>query len=126
MLLDTDVLIWNFRGNEKAANLLDNNPGFTISAVTYMEVLQGVKNGQEMKRIRRTLRQLKVSIEAIDAEISSRAVFLVEKYALSHNMQLSDALIASTAIATGETLITGNDKHYRFIEDLDIQVFRPS
>lgn len=38
MLIDTDVLIWAFRGNEKASDLLDNEPGFAISIVTYMEL----------------------------------------------------------------------------------------
>ncbi|MFW2610650.1 hypothetical protein [Aliarcobacter butzleri] len=40
-------------------------------------------------------------------------------------MQLADSLIASTAITYGMKLITANDKHYRVVKDLDLQVFRP-
>lgn len=125
MLIDTDVLIWAFRGNEKAADYLDDHPGFTISVVTYMELIQGVRNRAEAQLIRKTLRFWEARIEQIDENISSRAAFLVEEYALSHNMALADALIASSAQSFGETLMTANDKHYRFIPDLDIQVFRP-
>jgi predicted nucleic acid-binding protein len=52
-------------------------------------------------------------------------MFLVERYALSHSVNLSDALIAATAIQHGETLMTGNRKHYSVIPDLDISEFKP-
>ena len=35
MLVDTDVLIWNLRGNRAAAQRLDDATGFWLSAVTY-------------------------------------------------------------------------------------------
>lgn len=38
MLIDTDVLIWAFRGNERASDFLDDQQGFAISIVTYMEL----------------------------------------------------------------------------------------
>ena len=44
MLVDTDVLIWNLRGNRAAAQRLDDAPGFWLSAVTYMELVQGMRN----------------------------------------------------------------------------------
>lgn len=125
MLIDTDVLIWNMRGNTNAAELLDNAGGFTLSAVTYMELVQGARNKIELRTLRKTLQYWKASIHPLDSEISTRAMFLMETYALSHNMQMADALIASTAISLGETLLTANDKHYRMIDDLEIKVFRP-
>ena len=42
MLVDTDVLIWNLRGNVRAADRLDAMPGFQVSAVTYMALVPGV------------------------------------------------------------------------------------
>lgn len=41
-LVDTDVLIWNLRGNVRAADRPDAMPGFLVSAVTYMALVQGV------------------------------------------------------------------------------------
>ena len=46
ILVDTDVLIWNLRGNRKAADLLDTHPGFSQSAVSYMELVQVVRTSR--------------------------------------------------------------------------------
>lgn len=40
-------------------------------------------------------------------------------------MQLADALIGSTAVAYGLPLLTGNDKHYKIMKDVQIKKFRP-
>ncbi|MES9901149.1 MAG: type II toxin-antitoxin system VapC family toxin [Sedimenticola sp.] len=125
MLVDTDVLIWNFRGNLNAANMLDKADRFTISAVSYMELVQGVRNKGELQSLRRAIRFWGAAIQSIDTDISARAMYLVESYALSHGMQMADALIASTALSIGVPLLTANDKHFRQVDDLEIMVFRP-
>ncbi len=125
MLIDTDVLIWNLRGNTTAADLLDNAGGFTLSAVSYMELVQGARDNSELRALRRAIQYWKATIYHLDNEISSRAMFLMETHALSHNLQVADALIAATAMTLGQSLVTANDKHYRMIEGLDIEVFRP-
>lgn len=125
MLIDTDVLIWNLRGNERAASLLDENVPFSISVVSYMELLQGLRDKSELRVLRRAIRFWKADIIQIDADISHRAAFLVEEYALSHSMQMADALIAATALSLGTMLVTANDRHYRHVEELDLRVFRP-
>jgi predicted nucleic acid-binding protein len=125
MLVDTDVLIWNLRGDTGAAELLDNAGRFWVSAVTYMELVQGVRNKAELQALRRALRFWNASVQLLDSDISARAMFLVESYSLSHNLQMADALIAATALSLGLPLLTANDKHYRMIEGLEVQVFRP-
>lgn len=123
-LVDTDVLIWNFRGNPRAAKLLDGER-FALSAVTYMELLQGLRDKTELQTLRRALRFWQAETVHINEEISARAMFLVEEYALSHNMQMADALIAASALYLGSPLLTANDRHYRHITDLSIKLFRP-
>jgi predicted nucleic acid-binding protein len=49
----------------------------------------------------------------------------VENYFLSHSLELGDAIIASTALENQETILTGNDKHYKFISNIQIQKFKP-
>lgn len=49
MIIDTDILIWFLRGNEKARQAVLDNSGFSISAVTYMELVQGMKNKKEFR-----------------------------------------------------------------------------
>ena len=44
MLIDTDVLVWYMRGNERAKRVIKNSDGFSISVVTYMELVQGLRN----------------------------------------------------------------------------------
>jgi len=123
--VDTDVLIWYLRGNEKARDVIENNPGFSISVVTYMELVQGMRNQRELKELRRALRDWKVEIQYIDEEISSKAMFLVERHFLSDSMRLADALIASTALTNGISILTANDKHYKVVNQLEVKVFRP-
>lgn len=125
MQVDTDVLIWYLRGNEKARDVVENNPGFSISVVTYMELVQGMRNQRELKELRRALRDWKVEIQYIDEEISSKAMFLVERHFLSDSMRLADALIASTALTNGISILTANDKHYKVVNQVEVKVFRP-
>lgn len=125
MLIDTDVLIWNLRGNQQAADLLDHAGGFRLSAVSYMELIQGVRDKAELGILRRSLQYWDARVQPLDSDISARAMFLLETYCLSHGLQLADALIAATATSLGITLVTANDKHYRMIDGLEVQVFRP-
>ncbi|WP_024329269.1 type II toxin-antitoxin system VapC family toxin [Thioalkalivibrio sp. ALR17-21] len=125
MLVDTDVLIWNLRGNRKAGDWLDSSPGFTVSAVTYMELVQGLRNQAEFRMLRQAMSYWDATIQPVSEAISTRATFLVETYALSHNMQMADALVAATATQLGQPLVTANDRHYRHIEGLEIHLFRP-
>ncbi len=125
MLIDTDVLIWNLRGDQAAAELLDAHPGFIVSAVTYMELVQGLRNKSEFRALRQAMRQWRAEILPIDEQICARAVFLLEEHALSHGMKMADALIAASALDLGQALVTANDRHYRCIDGLSIEAFRP-
>ena len=124
-LLDTDVLIWYLRGNQNAYDLIHSIGEFAISAVTYMELVQGMRNKDELRNLKKALKQWRVKTIYMDNEISALALFYVEEYFLSHSMQLADALIGATCATHGMTLYTANDKHYKIIKDLDIFVFRP-
>jgi len=124
-LVDTDILIWYLRGNQNAYNLIHSIGKFAISAVTYMELVQGMRNKEELRNLKKALKQWQVKTIYIDNEISALALFYVEEYFLSHSMQLADALIGATCANFGMTLYTANNKHYQVIKDLDIFTFRP-
>jgi len=125
LIIDTDVLIWYLRGNEKAKEEVEANIPFSISAVTYMELIQGMKNKEEFRIFQKQIQKWNIDIIQIDKEISSRAIFYVQEYSRSHSMMLADALIAATVIQTSETLLTANDKHYKFIPNIECNRFEP-
>ena len=124
VLVDTDVLIWYLRGNEKAYKTIENLESFSISVVTYMELVQGMRNRKELNSLRQALHAWNCEILYITEGISAKAMFEVEQHFLSHAMQLADALIGSTAIVHGLPLLTGNDKHYKIMKGLLIKRFR--
>ncbi len=125
MIIDTDVLIWYVRGNEKAYQTVEESHKFYISVVTYMELVQGMRSKKELNKLRKALHIWNAKILYISEEISAKAMFYVEQHFLSHSMQLADALIGATAITYGSPILTGNDKHYKVMKDLQIKRFRP-
>ena len=124
MIVDTDVLIWYMRGDKNAFKVIENLNGFYTSVVTYIELVQGLRNKSELIELRKAYRLWNTKILYINEEISSKAMFYIERHYLSNSLQLADALIASTAITNGLSLLTGNDKHYKVIKELSISKFR--
>ncbi len=126
MVIDSDVLIWYMRGNAKAYKLLHKLNGFYISVVTYMELVQGMRNKGELIELRKALRDWNTKILYINEDISTKAMFYVERYYLSHSLRLADSLIAATAIVNGLPLLTANIKHYSMLSELEIKKFKPN
>ena len=126
MLIDTDVLIWLFRGHEQALQAIQNCESVSLSAVTYMELVQGMRSKQEFRLLRRTVHEQTWAVLPISDNVSHRAIVYIENYSLSHGLQMADALIASTAIEFGLSLMTGNHKHYKAIPELPIKRYRPN
>lgn len=124
MLVDTDVLIWYLKGNNNARQEVEALSGFFISVVTYIELVQGMRNKQELIALRRALRLWNAKVLYISEDVSAKAMFYVEQYYLSHSMQLADALISATAVANGLDLFTGNAKYYRVLKDISVKQFK--
>jgi predicted nucleic acid-binding protein len=125
MVIDTDVLIWYMKGNPNAYQMIENSKPFSISVVTYIELVQGMRDKDELNNLRRALNAWSSKILYISEEISVKAMFFVEQHYLSHSIQLADALIGATAISHGLPVLTGNDKHYKIFKGLQIKKFRP-
>jgi len=125
VLIDSDVLIWYMRGNENAKRIVAKAIPFNISVVSYMELVQGMRNKKELVLLKKYLKLWEVEIVQITSEISEMAMDFVEKYFLSNSMELQDALIASTSLIHNEILLTGNEKHYQFLPNIQINRFVP-
>ena len=125
MLIDTDVLVWLFRGRESARQAIEDCGNIELSAVTYMELVQGVRDKSELNLIRRTIADNQWRVIPIGEDICHRAMLYVENHVLKYGTRLADALIAATAIERGTVLLTANVRHYRFMPGSALQQFKP-
>ena len=126
MIVDTDIIIWYMRGSEKARQLIDGFDGFHLSVVSYIELLQGLRDKNEYRELRKAFNDWQVTIVQISEAVSTKAMFYVENFHLSHVLTIADALIAATAVNLGMPLHTGDEKHYRMIRGLELKKFRAS
>jgi len=126
VIIDTDVLIWYLRGNANAEKVIQENLPFNISLVNYLELIQGMRDKNELRVLQKQLRKWATRIIQINASISTYSMFLVENYFLSHSLETGDAIIAATALETNEVLLTANYKHYSFIPNIQVQKFNPA
>jgi predicted nucleic acid-binding protein len=124
LIVDTDVLIWYSRGFQKAIDFIHSLDRFNISVVTYIEIIQGVRNKKELNAFKKALGVLRAQVIQIDEFISTKAMFYVEQYALSHSMELADALIGASSVTKQIPLVTGNEKHYKHLPEIEIQKFQ--
>lgn len=124
MIFDSDVMIWFFRGNEKAARLLNREPLRMISQVTWMELVQGALNKRDLAQFKLGLRRMRMEIIPLDESIGNRAVEYLERHALKDGLMLGDALVGATAAKYGLPLATANIKHFRHLTGVVLHQFR--
>lgn len=124
-LFDTDVVIWMTRGNRAASAAINAAPSRALSAVSYMEYLHGARDAREVHAFKRYLNVLQFQILPVTEAITEQAVAIMEKHALSVRLDPEDALIFATALDYDIPLCSGNGKHFRDIEGIRAQVFRP-
>lgn len=120
ILCDTNIFIEIYRDNLDIIQTVKaiGQHKIAVSDVTCAELLYGARNKKELQTIRKDLN--KITVLPIETSISTLAVELVEKYALSHNLSLPDALIASTAIIHNIELYTLNFKDFRFLDKVKL------
>jgi len=76
VIVDTDVLIWYMRGNLKAQRAIDKLDAFSISAVTYMEILQGLRNKSELRSLRKFMTTRHIGFIPLDVDITVEHQFI--------------------------------------------------
>jgi len=125
MLVDTDVLIWHLRGYPQATRRLDELGALTLSAVSYLGVLQGMRNKAELVAVKKMLQHRMATLLPLSEAITQRAIELMESITLSHGLQMGDALIAATALEHGLPVLTANVKHFGAVQGLKVEAFLP-
>lgn len=120
ILCDTNILIEFYKDNEEVISALQEIglAELAVSVITVGELYFGARDRRELLKIKKHLAGL--SQIAVDPETSQLALSLLETYALSHRLNLPDAVIAATALRHDLSLYTFNVKDFRFIEGLSL------
>ena len=124
MLFDTDVLIWALRGHKKASRLIDDTQRPFVSIISYLELLQGARDRDDIRTIKNFLHDVGFEILPLTENTGHRAAIYMEQFVLGYSIGLADALIAATAADNNLPLVTGNKKHFSPITELEVVVFR--
>ena len=118
ILCDSNIFISAFNARKDAIEKLDEI-GFeniALSAITVMELYQGMGNKTELARMKKKIKYY--DVVQMDAEISMLAIRLIEKFKLSHGLQIPDAIIGATAAVHKIPLFTYNKKDFDFTPGL--------
>lgn len=124
MIFDTDVIIWLMRGKPEAAKAVSSVPNESryLSVITYMELVQGVRDKGELRFLKKMILQAGLAILPLSENIGRLASELMDKFKLSGGLEVQDALIAATTVEFRETLFTGNFKHFKLL-GIDVKHF---
>jgi predicted nucleic acid-binding protein len=110
-LVDTDVWIDFLRGVSQAVHFVDQLPDVVcISAISVAELYAGVREGKERVSLEDLLTALKIL--PLDDISATHGGLIRRDFGKSHDVGLSDALIAATALQHDCQLFTLNVKHY--------------
>ena len=112
--VDSDVLIWHLRGDQKALRFLqrlrdsEENELWT-GAMQRAEIVFFMKPEEETATLL-FLSQFKTA--SIDQRIVDAAATLYRRWQPSHGLDINDAILAATVIQTGGQIFCLNTKHY--------------
>lgn len=120
VICDTNIFISLFRNIQTTVEELEfiGSENVLIPSVSVMELYRGMQNKKGMAEMQRKLSHYNV-LHFTD-NVSKIAVSLINKYKLSHNIQIPDAIIGAMSIAYDIKLLTYNKKDFKFIPEIKL------
>jgi tRNA(fMet)-specific endonuclease VapC len=124
-LLDTDIVIYNMKGNVKLQENLRQhiNDSISISVITLMELYYGARKSEKVAANLAKLKTLEQAIEIIPVGLESTEIFGLLKAQLETEgnwLDDYDLIIASCAVAYNLTLVSNNTRHFERIDGLKL------
>ncbi|MTI86426.1 MAG: type II toxin-antitoxin system VapC family toxin [Balneolaceae bacterium] len=86
-----------------------------------MELYAGCRSKKELKKVDELLSGL--HIEFVTKPISQQALELMKEFRSSHGVEINDMLIAATSLDLKAKMISKNQKHYKFLPDIELLEF---
>jgi tRNA(fMet)-specific endonuclease VapC len=125
-LIDSDIIIYSLKKDKRVqANFLINEkiPKF-ISIITYGELLYGAKKSERIEKNLAEVYRIKILFPIIEIDLPIIEVFsdLKAKYSKTGIViDDFDLLIASTALAHNQILVTNNTRHFEKIAEIKLE-----
>ena len=124
MVLDTDTISYYLRGNEFVKEkFIEYQYQLSSTTVNYSELIYGLKK-RDNKKYLPTVEIIFDNIKVYDFDKKSAKIFATLKADMGKKGLVvadMDLMIASIAIANGETLISNNLKHFSKIDILSVE-----
>lgn len=115
----TDVCFDLALGDPKAIAFFESPPvDIRLATATYLELLEGCRNSEEQRRVKRFVQGF--AVLSLGPMASSKAVELLLEHSLGDGLTALQALAAATALAHEIPLVTARPEPYRAIVGLEI------
>ena len=109
-LLDTAVLVDLLRAYPPAGDWLSRQSPLGVSPVVWLEIIEGAEDKRAQVRAIKLLQRFE-RIEVVTEDFDW-AIQQALRFRLSHNINMTDCLIASTAHRLNLPIFTTNLKHF--------------
>jgi predicted nucleic acid-binding protein len=123
IMCDTNIFIRAFNEMQDTIDQLQliGYENIVLSSITVMELFQGMGNKKELAAMKKKIRYY--DVVQFDADVSKKAVELMENYKLSHGLKIPDAIIGATSIVHDIMLFTYNLKDFDYMPS--IKLYKP-
>jgi predicted nucleic acid-binding protein len=120
VICDTNILISLFRNIPETVKELEKigSENVLITSISAMELYRGMQNKTEMEQMRKKLNNY--NILHFNETVSKTSIDFLNKFKLSHNLQIPDAIIAAMSVVYSLELFTYNKKDFKFIPDIKL------
>ncbi|MCP4156728.1 MAG: type II toxin-antitoxin system VapC family toxin, partial [bacterium] len=122
-LIDTDILIYFLKNNERVAKKMSkiSSDDIVTSIINYTELLFGAYNSLRSESNLKKFKAFLKNINVLDFDKEAAEIFARQKTKLKKDGNIiadMDLMIASICLANNVTLVTNNLKHFNRIEAL--------
>jgi len=120
VICDTNIFISLFRNIQQTVEELEiiGSENVLIPSVSVMELYRGMQHKKEMIAMQKKIDSYNVL--HFNEDVSKSAIEIINKFKLSHNIQIPDAIIGAMSIVYDLELFTYNKKDFKFISGIKL------